>query len=82
MRAEVIQHEQVKANELITEYDHPVLGRVRQPRAAALFETGTLRQQPIAPSLGQHNSEVLGELGYSQAEIQGLAAEGVISTVG
>jgi len=81
-RAEVIQHEQVKANELITEYDHPVLGRVRQPRAAARFENGKSRHEPIAPSLGQHNDEVLGELGYSAAEIQDLAAEGVISAPG
>ena len=37
-RPEVITQEQVQVNELIFEYDHPGLGRVRQPRSAALFD--------------------------------------------
>ncbi len=79
MRREVIEHEQVKANELIFEYEHPGLGRVRQPRAAARFDDGPRVPQPIAPGLGQHNREVLAEIGYSADDIQALAAGGVIA---
>ena len=80
MRPQVIEHEQVKANELIEEYEHPGLGRVRQPRAAARFENTPGRPQPIAPRLGQHNQEVLAEVGYSADEIEDLRARGVIAS--
>ena len=79
MRPQVIEHDQVKANELIAEYEHPGLGRVRQPRPAARFENAPSRPQPIAPGLGQHNQEVLTEVGYSADEIQELTTRGVIA---
>ena len=79
MRPQVIEHDQVKANELIAEYEHPGLGRVRQPRAAARFEDAPSRPQPIAPALGQHNQEVLAEVGYSADEIDELTTRGVIA---
>lgn len=79
MRPQVIEHDQVKANELINEYDHPGLGRVRQPRAAARFEDGPSRPQPIAPGLGQHNHEILMEAGYSAEEIEAFTTSGVIA---
>ena len=82
MRREVIEQEQVKASELITEYDHPLLGRVRQPRAAARFDNAVTRKHPIAPYLGQHNQEVLAEIGFSQADIQDLVERGVLSASG
>ena len=68
-RAETIEHEQVIANDLIHEYEHPGLGRVRQPRPAARFEGVNFDRQPLAPRLGQHNAEVLTELGYSTEQI-------------
>ncbi|MFP6817394.1 MAG: CaiB/BaiF CoA-transferase family protein [Pseudomonadales bacterium] len=39
-----------------------------------------LPRKPLtrAPELGEHSREVLGELGYSQAEIDQLAADGVV----
>jgi crotonobetainyl-CoA:carnitine CoA-transferase CaiB-like acyl-CoA transferase len=79
MRSEVIDHPQVKANNLIFEYDHPVLGRVRQPRAAAKFENSEPEIHPRAASLGEHNTEVLEELGYSATEIRELTDSGVLS---
>jgi crotonobetainyl-CoA:carnitine CoA-transferase CaiB-like acyl-CoA transferase len=61
--SEVIDHPQVAENELIFESDHPVAGRIRQPRAAARFdETPTTLEGP-APTHGQHTEEILKELG-------------------
>lgn len=78
MRSEVLEHEQVKANDILTEYAHPVLGRVRQPRPAARFEHGDPERQPLAPRLGEHNRDVLGELGFDSESIAALVRDGVV----
>lgn len=64
--ADVIRHPQIVANELIVESDHPVVGRIRQPRAAARFDqTPTTLERP-APTHGQHTEEILKELGIKR----------------
>lgn len=77
-RAQTLQHEQVLANDLIREYEHPVLGRVRQPRPAARFEGVNFNRQPIAPRLGEHNLDLLAELGYTVHEIEEFSRQGII----
>ncbi|MGI9328538.1 MAG: CaiB/BaiF CoA transferase family protein [Pseudomonadales bacterium] len=80
-RPEVIEQEQVQVNALISEYDQPGLGRVRQPRAAARFEGTPTNTRQLAAALGQHNAEVLSELGFSTDEIAKLTREGVLGGV-
>ena len=77
-RVEVLSHEQVVANDLIHEYEHPDMGRVRQPRPAAKFEHAKPELNPLAPHLGEHNREILAELGYDDAAIGELLDQGVI----
>jgi crotonobetainyl-CoA:carnitine CoA-transferase CaiB-like acyl-CoA transferase len=62
--------------------DHPVGGRQRQ-RSWPFRLAGTPAQiRSPAPCLGEHNQQILGGLlGYSDAEIQALAAADVIGTV-
>ena len=61
--SEVIRHPQVVENGLLFESEHPVAGRLRQPRAAARFDrTPTAYERP-APRLGEHTQEILAELG-------------------
>ena len=62
-RHEVLDHEQIRINEMIEEFDHPIAGRLRQPRPAARFDKTPARMQRHAPTLGQHNDELLAELG-------------------
>jgi crotonobetainyl-CoA:carnitine CoA-transferase CaiB-like acyl-CoA transferase len=77
-RKQVIEHPQVLASEVLIETEHPVAGRLRQTRTAARFE-GTPPGRPRgAPRLGEHNAEVLRELGYDAARIEMLRKEGVI----
>ena len=77
-RPEVIEQEQVKVNEILSEYDHPGLGRIRQPRAAARFGATPTNTKQLAAALGQHGAEVLLEAGYAEEEIAALRAEGIL----
>ncbi len=62
-RHEVIEHEQILTNETVEEFDHEGLGRVRQARPAARFSLTPAEIRRPAPQLGQHNEEILAELG-------------------
>ncbi len=74
-RHQVFEQEQVKINGTVEEYDHPVAGRIRQPRPAARFDrTPAVISRP-APVLGEHTGEILSELGFDPDP---LVAAGVV----
>jgi crotonobetainyl-CoA:carnitine CoA-transferase CaiB-like acyl-CoA transferase len=79
-RGEVIANEQVVARELITEFDHPDIGRVRQPNPAARFDRTPAAIQGPAPRIGEHSATILAELGIDAVEIARLATAKVIRT--
>lgn len=66
--SEVIRHPQIVESELLVESDHPVAGRIRQPRAAARFEKTPTRLDRPAPTHGQHTEEILRELGFERSK--------------
>lgn len=74
-RHEVFEHEQVRINEMVEELEHPVAGRIRQPRPAARFDRTPAGIRRHAPLLGEHTEELLRELGLDAAA---LRAGGVI----
>jgi crotonobetainyl-CoA:carnitine CoA-transferase CaiB-like acyl-CoA transferase len=80
-RSQVIANEQVLARELISEFDHPDIGRVRQPQPAARFGRTPAAMQGPAPRIGEHSAIVLAELGFDAAEIEQLAAEEIVRLV-
>src|SRR5690606_9966251 len=73
-RHEVFEQEQVRINGTVAEHDHPVAGRVRQPRPAARFDRTPIELNRHAPVLGEHTREILTELGFDP---DALAAAGV-----
>jgi crotonobetainyl-CoA:carnitine CoA-transferase CaiB-like acyl-CoA transferase len=77
-RGEVASNEQVVARGLIREFDHPGIGRVRQPRPAAEFSATPVRDPSPAPAIGQHGRQILEELGYAAAEIARLGDAKVV----
>jgi crotonobetainyl-CoA:carnitine CoA-transferase CaiB-like acyl-CoA transferase len=74
-RHEVFEHEQARINETVGEYEHPVAGRIRQPRPAARFDRTPAGIQRPAPVLGEHSREIVTELGL---DADALAGAGVI----
>ena len=74
-RHEIIQNEQVVARGLIEELDQPSVGRIRQPKPAARFESNEARIAGPAPRVGQHTRDILQELDFSQAEIEQMISD-------
>ena len=74
-RGEVIHNEQVVARGLIEEFDQPTVGRVRQPKPAAIFEVNAASIAGPAPRVGEHSRDVLHDLGYSEAAIDKMVAD-------
>jgi len=76
---EMTRDPQVQHRQMIMEVDHPVLGTIRQIGfPIKLSETAAQVRLP-EPQLGEHNEEILKELGYDDAAIEKLRAEKIIS---
>ncbi len=68
----------LKEREFFVEIDHPKAGKLLYPGAAAKMSESDQIVDVPSPALGQNNKEILGGLGYSEAEIVELAEGGVI----
>jgi crotonobetainyl-CoA:carnitine CoA-transferase CaiB-like acyl-CoA transferase len=78
-RREVLEHAQIEANELISEFEQSGLGVIRQARPAARFDkTPALIPRP-APRLGEHTDAVLAELGYDESTRAELQDAGIVN---
>jgi crotonobetainyl-CoA:carnitine CoA-transferase CaiB-like acyl-CoA transferase len=70
---------QVKANQYITEFDHPAHGAITIVNHPFHFSETPARVRRPAPELGQHTEEVLLEVGgYSREEIEKLRVDEIV----
>jgi len=69
---------QLDARSWFVELDHATAGRRRYPGWPMRFSFAEAHHHFGAPTLGQHNHEILRELGCTDAEIAQLEARGVI----
>jgi crotonobetainyl-CoA:carnitine CoA-transferase CaiB-like acyl-CoA transferase len=75
---EALADEHAKAREMVVEVDHPVIGRMKTLGVPVKFSETPGAVTRAAPVLGQHNEEIMLELGYAPEEIDDLAAAGVV----
>lgn len=68
----------VLANGYVTEIDYPKHGKRLKVHGTPWQFSETPAKPGIAPELGQHNDAVLGELGYSSAEVADLRSRKII----
>ena len=69
---------QTQAREMVVEVPHSRWERCKTLGAAVKFSATPSDVKRGAPVLGEHTREVLNEYGYADAEIDTLAAAGVV----
>ena len=58
----------VKAMQALWTYEHPRAGQIRSPRPPAQFSNTPSNIHAHTPSLGEHNGEILQELGLARTK--------------
>ena len=76
--AEFMEHPAVRYHDLVHEYEHPEVGRLRMMGQPLVFDDTPTRDPGPPPTLGQHTGEILTELGYSGAAIADLRQRRVL----
>ncbi len=75
---EVLEDPQIKARGMVVEQEHPVLGQIKLLNLPFRFSDCDTTIHQVAPELGEHNAEIASSLGFSEAEIAAMKADGVL----
>ena len=75
---EMLEFPQTLARDMVVEVEHSKLGPVRTIGFPVKFSESPASIDRGAPLLGEHTLEVLGELGYSDDDIEGFARSGAV----
>jgi crotonobetainyl-CoA:carnitine CoA-transferase CaiB-like acyl-CoA transferase len=75
---EVLADPQLAAREMVAEVDHATLGATRVISSPVKLSATPPSVRTAPPTLGQHTTAVLNELGYDTAQIAALKSAGVI----
>ena len=75
--AQMFTDPQVRHRGLVQHASDPELGEVPHIRTPVKIGE-SVRVRNVAPKLGQHNAEIFGRLGVTEAQIRELRAKGVL----
>ena len=78
---ELLEDPHLRATGFWQEIDDDELGTLRLPGLGPRFSGSPSSIRRLAPRLGEHSAEVLGELGFSHAEIESMFEQGVTRSV-
>jgi crotonobetainyl-CoA:carnitine CoA-transferase CaiB-like acyl-CoA transferase len=76
---EALNHPQTRARNMVVDLVHPQAGATHALGCPVHFSATPTRIDRPAPLLGEHTREVLREFGYGDADIDDLAAQGVVA---
>jgi crotonobetainyl-CoA:carnitine CoA-transferase CaiB-like acyl-CoA transferase len=75
----MLEDPHVQARGIITEMEHPTAGKVKSPGFPVKLSKSPATMRLPAPTLGEHNMEVLtGLLDYSEEQVTELKKGGVL----
>jgi crotonobetainyl-CoA:carnitine CoA-transferase CaiB-like acyl-CoA transferase len=75
---EALSHPQTLARGMVVDLEHPTAGATRALGCPLHFSATPTAVERPAPLLGEHTHEVLAEVGYDDAAIKQLVADGVV----
>ena len=78
---DMLAHPQARARAMVVEAEHPSLGPIETIGFPVKFSATPAAIGRGAPRLGEDTVEVLGELGYSAAEVEQLVQEDVVIAI-
>ena len=78
---DMLAHPQARARAMVVEAEHPSLGPIETIGFPVKFSATPAAIARGAPRLGEDTVEVLGELGYSAAEVEQLVQENVVIAI-
>jgi crotonobetainyl-CoA:carnitine CoA-transferase CaiB-like acyl-CoA transferase len=74
---EMLDDEQVLANRMLHDLEHPALGTVRVLAPPVEMDRGGFHPPPATPPFGSETRAILGGLGFPAGEIEGFIRDGV-----
>ncbi len=76
---EVANDRQILHREMVVELEHPTEGKIKQIGIAIKLSDTPGKIRTTAPALGEHTTELLLNMGYSNEEIHSLYEKGIIA---
>ena len=74
---ELLDDEQVLANEMVVELEHSKAGIIRMAGPMVRMSETPLQPQSASPALGEHSEEILASIGYTEEVISGFKERGI-----
>ena len=76
---QALNDEHILSRDMVLDYEHPVAGAMKTLGFPAKFSETPGELRTAAPLLGQHNKEILSELGYTDDEVQTIISDKVMN---